>query len=593
MGDGLWCLDYYGLMFRFQRFLGVLALVTLFASQSVLGASTTKAQPDNSALDRDLFYELLVGELSAQAGDNASAYALLLDAARKSRSPRLYQRAVELAVGARSGEAALDAARSWTQAFPASQEANRYLVHILIGMNRVADVQEPIKRHLALLPEPDRIAAISQLPRYLNRATDKKQVASVVQSALAAELSNAATGPTAWSTLGLLRFQAADSEGAMQAAYRAAALNPKAEEPAFLALAMMGPKLPIAEEFARKFLEGKVSPELRMAYVRNLLDAQRFVDAYDQVQIVTREAPNFTDGWLVQGSLEFQTQKLAQAEASLLAYVALHPTIDTVASESREMGRGLVQAYLLLSQLAEQSRNFDSAQKYLDRIQNPKDALRVTVRSASLLARQGKMDEARKLIRSAPEVQPEDERTKISAEVQLLRDYKLYAQAYQRLAEAIVQFPQDSELVYDQAMLAEKLGRAEEMERLLRRLIAAKPDYHHAYNALGFSLAERNVRLDEARQLITKALEFAPDDPFIVDSLGWVEFRSGRFDEALRLLQTAFQKRPDAEIAAHMGEVLWTLGQRDKALAVWKKAAEINPDNETLLETTRRLQGKL
>jgi tetratricopeptide (TPR) repeat protein len=142
-------------------------------------------------------------------------------------------------------------------------------------------------------------------------------------------------------------------------------------------------------------------------------------------------------------------------------------------------------------------------------------------------------------------------------------------------------------------MLAEKLGRAEEMERLLRRLIAAKPDYHHAYNALGFSLAERNVRLDEARQLITKALEFAPDDPFIVDSLGWVEFRSGRFDEALRLLQTAFQKRPDAEIAAHMGEVLWTLGQRDKALAVWKKAAEINPDNETLLETTRRLQGKL
>lgn len=579
-------------MFRAQRFLGVLVLVTLFAGQTVLGASTQKAQPVNSALDRDLFYELLVGELSAQAGDNASAYALLLDAARKSSSPRLYQRAVELAVGARSGEAALDAARAWNQAFPASQDANRYLVHILVGMNRIADVQEPVKRHLALLPPSERIAAISQLPRYLSRATDKKQVASVVQSALAAELSNTATGPTAWSTLGLLRFQAGDSEGAMQAAHRAAALNPQAEEPAYLALAMMGPKLPMAEEFARNFLAGKVSPELRMAYVRNLLDTQRFVDAYEQVQVITREAPNFADGWLVQGSLEFQIQKLAQAETSLLAYVALQPAADNAAAEAREMGRGLVQAHLLLSQLAEQSRNFDVAQKYLDRIESPRDALRVTVRSASLLARQGAIDDARKLIRAAPEVQPEDARTKISAEVQLLRDYKLYAQAYERLADAIAQFPQDSELLYDQAMLAEKLGRTDEMERLLRQLIAAKPDYHHAYNALGFSLAERNVRLDEARQLITKALEFAPDDPFIVDSLAWVEFRSGQFEEALRLLQGAFQKRPDAEIAAHMGEVLWTLGQRDKALAVWKKAAEINPDNETLLETTNRLQGK-
>ncbi len=579
-------------MFRSQRILSVLALVALFVGEPVLGASAAKALPDNSALDRDLFYELLVGELSAQAGDNASAYALLLDAARKSKSPRLYQRAVELAVGARSGEAALDAARAWTQAFPSSQEATRYLVHILVGMNRVADVQEPIRRHLAVLPEPDRIAAISQLPRYLNRTADKRQVASVMQSALAAELSNATTGPTAWSTLGLLRFQAADSEGAMQAAHRATALNPKAEEPAYLALAMMGSKLPAAEEFARKFLDRRVSPELRMAYVRNLLDAQRFVDAYDQVQVVTRESPNFADSWLVQGSLEFQTQKLAQAEASLLTYVALHQVADTAAAEPKEMARGLVQAYLLLSQLAEQSRKFDIAQTYLDRIENPRDALRVIVRSASLLARQGKVEEARKLIRSAPEVQPEDERTKISAEVQLLRDYKLYAQAYQRLAEAIVQFPQDSELLYDQAMLAEKLGRAEEMERLLRRLIAAKPDYHHAYNALGFSLAERNVRLDEARQLITKALELAPDDPFIVDSLAWVEFRSGKLEDALRLLEGAFQKRPDAEIAAHMGEVLWTLGQRDKALAVWKKAAEINPDNETLLETTMRLQGK-
>ncbi len=584
-------MDYYGLMFRPLRLLSALTLVAALASHSTFGANANAAQPDNSALDRDLFYEMLVGELSAQAGDSGSAYALMLDAARKSNAPRLYERAVELAVGARNGEAALDAARAWSRAFPASQDANRTMVHILVGMNRIADVQEPIKRHLAVLPLPDRTSVISLLPRYFSRATDKKQVASVMEHALTTELTNPTSGPAAWSTLGLLRLQAGDSDGALESVQRASLLDPSAEPPAFLALAMMGPKVPEAEAFVLKFLMGKASPELRMTYVRNLLDAQRLKDAYVAVQVVTRESPAFADGWLVQGSLEFQNQNLTQAESSLLAYADLHPAANSTA-EPQEMGRGLVQAFLLLAQLSEQTRRYEDAQKYLDRIVSPRDALRVAIRSASILARQGKLEEARKQIRAAPEMQPEDERAKVSAEVQLLRDYKQYQLAYLRLVEAIEQFPQDSDLLYDQAMLAEKLGKADEMERLLRQLMALKPDYHHAYNALGFSLAERNIRLQEARELISKALEIAPEDPFIVDSLAWVEFRAGKLDEALRLLQGAYQKRPDAEIAAHMGEVLWKLGQREQALVVWRQGAALNPDNETLLETTMRLQSK-
>jgi predicted Zn-dependent protease len=128
------------------------------------------------------------------------------------------------------------------------------------------------------------------------------------------------------------------------------------------------------------------------------------------------------------------------------------------------------------------------------------------------------------------------------------------------------------------------------MEKLLRQLIAKKPDYHHAYNALGFSLAERNVRLPEARQLIQKALEFAPGDPFISDSLAWVEFRMGNNAEALRILQAAYKDRPDPEIAAHLGEVLWTLGQREKAQAIWREGMMLNAENETLLETLKRLK---
>ena len=140
---------------------------------------------------------------------------------------------------------------------------------------------------------------------------------------------------------------------------------------------------------------------------------------------------------------------------------------------------------------------------------------------------------------------------------------------------------------------AEKLGRLDEMEALLKRVITLKPEYHHAYNALGYSLAERNVRLGEARELIAKALSFAPAEPFIVDSMGWVEYRLGNKGEALRLLRQAYASRPDAEIAAHLGEVLWINGEPDEARRVWNEGAQRDPKNEALRETIARLKARL
>ena len=154
---------------------------------------------------------------------------------------------------------------------------------------------------------------------------------------------------------------------------------------------------------------------------------------------------------------------------------------------------------------------------------------------------------------------------------------------------AVAQFPDDNDLLYDQAMLADKAGQIQTMERLLRQLIARQPDYHHAYNALGYSFAERGVRLQEAKELIEKALTYAPEDPFITDSLGWVEFRLGNSAQALQLLELAFKKRQDADIAAHLGEVLWSTGQQERAKSLWKETLKLHPDNETLSETLKRL----
>ena len=413
-----------------------------------------------------------------------------------------------------------------------------------------------------------------------------------MERALTDYLNTPGVGVAAWTVIGRMRFDADDTSGALEAVQRAQALDAKAEGPAQLALAMMSPKLPQAELMLKKYLEGKPQADVRMDYARALLDAQRYAEAAAQLELITTEKPDYTEAWLIKGALELQGAKPALAERSLKHYVELALAKRNGAARA-EVARGLTQAYLSLAQIAEQRKDFADAHAWLNRIDNTDDLLNAQLQRAAILARQGKLEEARKLVRSQPERSAADVRLKVAAEVQLLRDAKQYKAAHGLLAEAITRNPSDFDLVYDLAMVAEKLGNLGEMERLLRSVIANKPEYHHAYNALGYSLAERNTRLPEARQLILKALEYAPGDPFISDSLGWVEFRSGNLTEAARILEEAFKARPDAEIAAHLGEVWWVMGRRDQALGVWREGVQINADNETLRDTLKRLRVKL
>jgi Flp pilus assembly protein TadD len=253
----------------------------------------------------------------------------------------------------------------------------------------------------------------------------------------------------------------------------------------------------------------------------------------------------------------------------------------------------LTQAYLLLAQAAEQSQDFAGAERWLAKIDNPQRALEVQSRRASLLARQGKMKEARELIRRVPEQSPGDARAKLLAETELLRDRKMFADAEQVMAQANKAFPDDTRPALRQAMLDEKLDRVDQMERLLRRVIELKPDHQHAYNALGYSLADRKIRLTEARALIQKAIDLSPNEPSITDSMGWVEYRLGNKEEAIRLLRSAYQARPDPEIAAHLGEVLWSAGRTDEARRIFREARSRDAQNDVLRETLARLRVDL
>jgi len=575
-----------------QRLLAIAAVVAGLFPLSPALAAAPEPVIANSDLNTPLMYQILLAEISANNGDDANAFSLTLDAARKANSVQLFERAVELGLRARSADFALEAARAWQRSFPASKEANRYILQILIGTNKLTEIAEPLKRDLQGLSGKDRIAAINLIPRYFPRVTDRTLAASIVEQALAADLTTSNYGPAAWTAVGSMRLAAGNAAGALDAAQRGAALDAGADEPAVLALNLMEAKTPAAESIVLKYLSGNALPDVRMAYGRALIGSQRYAEALAQMKTLNQQKPDFPDAWLVRGSLELQDRGNTASEKSLKKYLSLLPAEQNSSDES-ETGRGAVQAYLLLAQIAEQDGKPDEANAYLQRIKSPQDALRVTTRRAMLLARQGKLDEARAAIRSAPELQADDARTKLATEIQLLRDYKQFSEAYALLGQAVQSYPVDTTFAYDQAIVAEKLGRLDDMERLLRQLISKAPDYHHAYNALGYSLADRNVRLPEARQLIQKALEFAPTDPFIVDSMAWVEFRSGNLPEARRLLEQAYASRQDAEIAAHLGEVLWVSGQREAAAQIWRQGLEQQKDNETLLETLKRIQPSL
>jgi predicted Zn-dependent protease len=581
-------------MNRFPLAFGVLLVFALAQPACAQSPAKTEAVTEadaaaiQTALDAELFYQLLLGELNARGTEPAAGYSLILDAARRTNDPALYQRAVDIAFQARSGDAALQAARAWKQAFPQSREANRYVLQILIALNRLADISEPLKTELALAAPKDLDAVLAAIPRSFSRVSDKKLAATTVEQALGEHLAQPATAAAAWTTVGRLRLAATDNAGAVEAARRGQAANARAEGPALLALELMDPKLPEAEVLVRRYMEGKPLPELRMGYARALLDAQRYPEASQQLRVVTAEKPDYPEAWLVQGTLQLQDNRDAQAETSIKRYIELAQS----QGNPEERSRGLAQAYLAMSRIAEKRKDYQQAGAWLDRIENPQDLVAAQNRRASILARQGKMEEARKLLRALPERGPDDARLKLSAEVQLLREHKQFKAAFDLLAQATAKEPFDADLVYDQAMIAEKMGNLAEMERLLRQVIAAKPQYHHAYNALGYSFADRKLRLPEAKELIQKALTFAPDDPFISDSLAWVEFRMGNKAEALRILDAAYKTRPDAEIAAHLGEVLWSLGQRDRAQAIWKEGLLLNSESETLQETLKRLRVK-
>ncbi len=499
----------------------------LLLATTVFAQSPKRADADNSNMDAETFYGILIAELARIDGEPGEAMNIYLEIARKTPTDQLFERATRLPLEVRDGDTARNIAFEWIRLIPASALAHNYLFQINYAQRQYANALPPLRKFLELTPETDRAGVIISLTQYFSQIPDKQastnELIKILEPYVTATVSMPAT--------------------------KAAA---------------------------------------RITLARSQLDAARYNDALAQLHLLTAEYPASIDGWLLQGALELQENQFAAADKSFHQFLRLAEKINLPTNHA-----GRVQAYLGLAQLAENRKDYSAAQSWLSKIEDDKERLAAQLRRSSILAKQGKVTEARSLIQQLPEQTTLQSRAKLMAEVSLMRDYGQLPEAIQFLDKALADDPKDTDLMYELSTLHEKAKNFTQMEALLNQVIALQPNSAVAYNALGYSLADRGVRLEEAKALIERALVITPNDPYIVDSLAWALYRMGRLDESLKTFQNAYKTRADAEIGAHMGEVLWQMNRKDEAVKAFKDAQHINADNPTLLETLKRLGVKL
>jgi tetratricopeptide (TPR) repeat protein len=316
--------------------------------------------------------------------------------------------------------------------------------------------------------------------------------------------------------------------------------------------------------------------EVRMQLGRELAADKRLADAREQFREVEKAARNDPQAAYAIGLLSLQLEDFVDAQVAFTRAL-------------KQGYRDPTSVYLGLGQAAEGQKNYDDAIHWYEKVESS-DWVRAQLKIATLIARQQGLQAGRDYLHRIEPRTDDDKIQMVQVEAQLLRDAKAWQETFDMLSKAVKENPSSYELLYDRAMAAERIDRIDVMERDLKRVIEMKPDYAHAYNALGYTLAEKTSRLDEAKDLIEKAYKLSPDDPFIMDSLGWVNFRLGLYGEALKHLQTAYTARQDPEIAAHLGEVLWSNGKHDEAQKIWRAALTDNPNHETLLAVMQKHQ---
>ena len=517
-------------------------------------------------------FQVLVAEMALQYGDTSLATKAYSDLSLRTRDPRVLERTVEIAGYARRFDIALEAAKLWLVVVGDSVRAQQMLTSMLIMSNRMDELAPTLIRML----EMDRAALganLLGLNRMFARNEDRVAVFNLIEKVCRPFFGVA----EAHYAVAIAANSAAMHERAQAEANRALELRPEWEMAALLQ-AQIAARTSTAQAitYLQAFVDrNPMARDVHLQLARALVGEKRYDEARQHFNQLLKGFPNNPDVVYPVALLALQQNDLVVAETQFNRLLALDIPDKSI-------------AYYYLAQIAEEKGKLDEALGLYAKVESGEQMVQARMRSAQILAGQGKLDEARKLLSEASTGSEEQSIQFAIAEAALLRKAKQPQAAFDLLDARLEQQPDNAELLYETALLAERLDQLEIMERRLRRLIELQPGYAQAYNALGYSFAERGIRLPEARELIDKALTLLPNDTFILDSLGWVLYRQGDLSGALATLERAYGMRDDPEIGAHLGEVLWALGRKDDAQKLLRAAQKKHPDNEPLADAVKK-----
>ena len=519
-----------------------------------------------------LLYEFLLGDIAAQRDKPELAAQAYLDLAKTTRDPRVARRAAQLAYEARQYDTAVEAFKLWQDLEPSSPLAKQMLLSLLLSGGKLQEAR-PILADVLQSDPANAGRTFTSIYPLVARLPDKSATLAWMIE-VTHSYPDVAEGHWAVAQAALA---AGKSDLALTEIHRAVTLRPDWDVAAvFEAELYMNIGSPKGLALLKKFLDAHPdNNDLRLYYARALLGQKQFAVAREEFQHLLNDRPDSPDLAFAIALISMQMGDYARAEQELQQALS-------------KGGKEESTVHYYLAQLNEARQNDAAALEQYRQVKDGEYSYAARLREVALLDKVGKLNEAREALQRALAKTDQQRVQLIMIDAQLLREDKKYETSYQVLAQGLEKFPENPDLLYQAAMAADKLNKAELFEQLIRKLMKIAPDNAHAYNALGYSLLDRNVRIPEAMKLVEKAYQLAPDDAAIIDSMGWGNYLLGNLDKSVEFLNRAFAANPDPEIAAHLGEVLWKRGDKNAARKVWADSAKANPDNEALKAVMKR-----
>ncbi len=527
------------------------------------------AAPPKPPLTQELLFHLLAGEMAGLQGDLMEAARHYLKAAQLSEDPEVAKRATRIALFAGDADRALEAAKRWAQLSPQDPEVHEVLALILLKQGNTRQALASLEKFLSSSPKPplERFMAIA----VLLKGVEKDRALKAMEA-----LARRHPSPEAFFAYASLALEAGRLDEALEAADKALAQKPDLIQ----ALVLKAQALSLKDKAkALAFLEKAIGAHpkakaLRLAYAQLLIDAGALEKALGQLDAVLAEDPADAEALYVKGLIAFQLERLEEAQQAFARLL--------------ELGEKRHEAHYYLGRIAEAEKRYAEALAWYEKVKGGPYRWDAELRIAVVMAKLGRLKEARERLHALPAPQPQQAIQKALAEGEMLREACRLEEAMGVYDRALQRFPDHIDLLYARSLLAERLGRIPEAERDLRRILAIDPDNPQALNALGYTLTVHTHRYREALGYIEKALKLRPEDPYILDSMGWVLYKLGHPRRALDYLHRALAKKFDAEVAAHLVEVLWKLGRREEAKALWQRAWKRHPDHPLLKEVKAR-----